>query len=46
MSHLGGHVNTTNLETGSFIYLNNKYNLKSFLDIGYGNYRSIFKTFL
>lgn len=36
MSHLGGHVNTTNLETGTFNYLNKKYKLKSFLDIGCG----------
>ena len=36
MSHLGGHVNKTNLEEGTFNYLNKKYNLKSFLDIGCG----------
>ena len=36
MSHLGGHINTTNIETGTFNYLNKKYNLKSFLDIGCG----------
>ena len=36
MSHLGGHVNKTNLEIGMFEYLNKKYNIKSFLDIGCG----------
>ena len=35
-SHLGGHVSKTNLEIGTFEYLKEKYNLKSFLDIGCG----------
>lgn len=36
MEHLGGHINITNLEIGTFTYLNETYNLKSFLDIGCG----------
>tara|TARA_A100001011_G_C14144367_1_gene771172 strand:+ start:39 stop:788 length:750 start_codon:yes stop_codon:yes gene_type:complete len=36
MSHLGGHINKTNLEFGVLNYLKNKYNIKSFLDIGCG----------
>lgn len=34
--HLGGHVNKTNLEKGTIDYLINKYEIKSFLDIGCG----------
>ena len=36
MSHLGGHINKTNLELGILKYLKNKYNIESFLDIGCG----------
>lgn len=36
MSHLGGHINKTNLEIGVLKYLKKKYLLKSFLDIGCG----------
>ena len=41
MSHLGGHINTTNLEIGTFNYLIKKYNFKSFLDIGCGTGRMV-----
>lgn len=34
--HLGGHSNKTNVDDGALSYLINKYNPKSFLDIGCG----------
>lgn len=35
-THLGGHVNRTNLEIGCINYLINKYKIRSFIDIGCG----------
>jgi len=35
-SHLGGHLNKTHTDRGTLLYLMEKYNIKSFLDIGCG----------
>jgi SAM-dependent methyltransferase len=34
--HLGGHYNISNIDTGLFDYLKNKYDIKSMLEIGCG----------
>jgi SAM-dependent methyltransferase len=35
-SHLGGHLNKTHTDRGTLLYLMEKYDIKSFLDIGCG----------
>ena len=34
--HLGGHLNKTHTDRGTLLYLKNKYNIKSMIDIGCG----------
>lgn len=36
MNHLGGHMNKTHIDYGVFDYLNKKFNLKSYVDVGCG----------
>tara|TARA_Y100000590_G_scaffold143050_1_gene164204 strand:- start:12707 stop:13423 length:717 start_codon:yes stop_codon:yes gene_type:complete len=36
MSHLGGHINKNNIEEGSLLFLQNKFEISSMIDIGCG----------